>query len=230
MKSKTNIKKTFKVLVFGEAAVGKTSLVQSYVNSESSFTEKYTPTIGTDFYINVLEKEKFQFWDAAGQKQFQTIYRPYLEGAHGFILVFDSTKRETFEQLEEWIQKIKEAFINRPIPPIAIISNKIDLQQDKILRNEIEQYAKQIKAKYNAKNVLIFEASAKTGKNVTEAFSALMKAVRQATPQTASLAKTALAQRGPFNTRNTESQPLLQNQTTEHQSRLSCCKPNCVLL
>ncbi|MFX1340023.1 MAG: Rab family GTPase [Promethearchaeota archaeon] len=160
-----------KICLLGEAAVGKTSLVYRFI--ENKFRDNYKSTLG----VNLLKKDMVlddyggvsaQIWDLGGQESFRSLRKLYLEGANGAFVIFDTTKRKTFDKLDEWIQSFKESRGERPI---LLIGNKIDLS-DKIKVEESEA------KKYAEKNSMKFiSTSAKTGENVETAFKELVKTI-----------------------------------------------------
>ena len=125
-------RKTFiKLIIIGDSAVGKTSLLQQYVNK--TFSANYSATIGADFLTKeVAIDEKIcalQIWDTAGQEKFQsTLSTPFYKGSEGCIIVYDITNIETFNNLSNW----KEEFLKFCLPkmpdqfPFLIIGNKVD--------------------------------------------------------------------------------------------------------
>ena len=160
-----------KICLLGEAAVGKTSLVYRFI--ENKFRDNYKSTLG----VNLLKKDlvidgyggvSAQIWDLGGQESFKSLRKLYLEGANGAFVIFDTTKRKTFEKLDEWIQSFKDSRGERPL---LLIGNKIDLS-DKIKVEESE--AKGYAEKNSMKCIL---TSAKTGENVEKAFKELVKTI-----------------------------------------------------
>ena len=96
-----------KLLMLGDTGVGKTCLLVRY--AYDSFSPTFITTIGIDFKIKHLDlddaKVKLQIWDTAGQERFRTITVSF-KGAHGIILLYDVTDRETFESIRNWIQQV----------------------------------------------------------------------------------------------------------------------------
>ena len=159
--------KTCQILILGDSSVGKTSLISRYANG--IFKEEYLATVGLDYYnkqdtinnLNVLVK----LWDTAGQERFKSLTPNYFRNAEGVVIVFDVTNLETFENLKYWISSIKSNLGEKNIIiPIIIIGNKIDMDDMRdINKEEADKFAKENNYKY-------FEASAKTGQGVDEAF------------------------------------------------------------
>jgi len=133
----------------------------------------YYTTIGTEFAIKEIdvngEMVKAKIWDTAGQERFRTITKSFYQQAHGILLVYDVTERESFIKLSEWIQSINEkadANIAR-----YLVANKIDLIDDrKVTPEEGKLFAKQHQLEY-------YETSAKDGKNVKDVFDACITRV-----------------------------------------------------
>jgi len=149
-------------LVFlGEGAVGKTSLVGRYVYD--SFEGDYLATIGTDIHVKTVQLEdtmvKLVVWDIAGQDDFAQLRKAYYQNASGAFFVFDCTRPETIERIEEWIEALYG--VTKQIP-LVLLENKIDLDS-KIDPKEIERIVK----KHGLTHV---RTSAKEDTNVEEAF------------------------------------------------------------
>jgi small GTP-binding protein len=163
----------FKVLLCGEAAVGKTSLVKAFV--KTAFDDKYKITIGVDLFNKIIkrsptEKAILGIWDIGGDEKFDFIRSTFYKGAAGVLLVFDLTNKVSFDKLPHWMDDIKKS---APDAQMVLLGNKSDLisPSKKIIEDRaIEAFCKENKCAY-------FETSAKTGKNVDEAFEKLTKMV-----------------------------------------------------
>ena len=160
-----------KICLLGEANVGKTSLVYRYI--ENKFRENYKSTLGVNLLKKDMEIEGYgfvsaQIWDLGGQESFRSLRKLYLEGSNGALLVFDRTKKKTFEKCDEWIQSFREA---RGDAPIFLIGNKSDLE------NQIEIQEKEASEYAITNSMELVVTSVKTGKNVEEAFIDLSKRI-----------------------------------------------------
>ncbi len=160
-----------KICLLGEANVGKTSLVYRFI--ESKFRGNYKSTLGVNLLKKDMKIEKFgdvsaQIWDLGGQESFRSLRKLYLEGANGALVIYDSTKRSSFEKLYDWIQDFKDA---RGDEPLLLIGNKNDLI-DSIKIEDSE--ALELAQNYNMEFI---STSAKTGANVEEAFLRVIKTI-----------------------------------------------------
>jgi len=158
---------TFKVIIIGPAAVGKSSLIRRFV--ENKFTFEYQFTIGVDFLAKTMEYEKGRFaklsmWDVGGQERFKFLRRSFYEGTHGALLVFDLSRAVTFQKMKDWLIDMN-SIIQKEIP-MVIIGNKSDLIPD--IGEVIDSEEPQKFAEQN--NSLFFTTSAKNGDNVENGF------------------------------------------------------------
>ena len=155
-----------KLIMCGDYQVGKTSLIRRYV--EDKFLDMYLSSIGVDITkkkISITDdcNVSFLIWDVAGQrKQFQAQRGRFYAGASSVFIVFDKSRPESFASIDFWIKDIKSAIYD-PIP-ILLIGNKADL----VLEEQIT--TAQVAAKAAELGYPFIETSAKTGENVTEAF------------------------------------------------------------
>jgi small GTP-binding protein len=159
-----------KLLIIGESAVGKSCILLRF--AENTFSETFLSTIGIDFKVRPVEingeKVKLQIWDTAGQEQFRTITKAYYRGAHGIMLVFDVTKRETFDQTRQWIQSLRDN-VSGNVATI-LIGNKMDMPDRVISVEEGREMAKEFGVEY-------FETSAKSGECVESTFMHLAQVI-----------------------------------------------------
>ena len=163
-----------KVYLFtlGNSAVGKTSFILRY--TKNTFNNEYISTVGIDFLTkNALlpngKKYKVFFYDTAGQEKFLSIALNLMKGAEGILLIYDVTKRNTFEAITGWVESIKEQ--KGENFPVVLIGNKCDLNEER----EVDKEEGENEAKKNG--FLFFETSSKDGTNVEEATIALISKV-----------------------------------------------------
>ncbi|KAH0792901.1 Ras family protein [Histomonas meleagridis] len=156
----------FKIVVVGSSGVGKTALVNQLVNK--TFREDGQPTIGVEFKSYTIQADdesvKLQIWDTAGQERFRSVSKAYFRNAVGAILVFDLTSRQSFDELDTWINDLNALCTQNTY--IILVGNKKDLEDRQIVETEGEEYAKR-------HNLIYLETSAKDGTNVEEAFARL---------------------------------------------------------
>ena len=159
----------FKVLLIGNSDVGKSSLILRYV--DQIWNDVFVPTIGVDFKVKSLEVDKklvkMQIWDTAGQERFRNVISSYFKGAHGILLIYDITAKDSFKELENWLGEV-ESNANSQVLKI-LIGNKCDLEDRReISKDEGEAFAMR-------NGMQFMETSAKLNTNVNEAFEALAK-------------------------------------------------------
>lgn len=175
MASSGRKKVLLKVIILGDSGVGKTSLMNQYVNKK--FDNRYKATIGADFLTKELEVEgtlvTLQIWDTAGQERFQSLGSAFYRGADACILVFDLTSQESFQHLTSWHDEfIIQAGQNKDF---VLIGNKNDLE-DKRLVSQKGALAWCTKHSQDDENPIpYFETSAKEDLNVQQAFYSVAK-------------------------------------------------------
>ena len=164
-----------KVCLVGDVAVGKTSLIKRYVLE--SFDDRYVATVGTKVTKKTLDVDwkgvpatlDIMVWDIMGEKGFRALLRDaYFEGAHGVLAVCDLTRKDTFYDLNNWVQMVRKQVGD---VPIVFLGNKADLAERVVVR---EEELARMGAILNASYYL---TSAKTGRNVDEAFRTLADAI-----------------------------------------------------
>ena len=162
----------YKIILLGDNPVGKTSILLRYV--DRIFREIYLITIGFDQRLKSIilkngKSIKLQIWDTAGQDRFRTITKNYYKGAHGIILIYDVTYRNTFESIRNWISIISQEASEKIT--IYLVANKIDLENErKVEREEGENLAKEL-------GLPFMEVSAKDGINIDEIFEDLVERI-----------------------------------------------------
>jgi len=164
-------KKLLKIIILGDSGVGKSSLMNQYVNKK--FSSQYKATIGADFLTKEVTIEDklvtLQIWDTAGQERFQSLGVAFYRGADACLLVYDITNEQSFDQLNSW----RNGFLNQANPkdpdnfPFVIIGNKIDRESErKVPKAKATQWCKS----KGPKPIPNFETSAKEAVKVDAAF------------------------------------------------------------
>ena len=159
-----------KCVLLGETAVGKTCLINRFVNN--TFQEDFVPTMvgcysSKDiFYDKANKKIKYEIWDTAGQEKYRSINKIFYQDTSIAILVFDITRKDTFEALKNyWYLELRD---NSPKDiVIAIAANKCDLYEyEEVSHDEVEEFGKSINALYE-------QTSAKTGEGIKDLFNSI---------------------------------------------------------
>ncbi|MCJ7647140.1 MAG: GTP-binding protein [Candidatus Lokiarchaeota archaeon] len=164
----SNYDYTFKVLLLGDASVGKTSFTKRYCYNIFNPSERLT--IGVDFHVKTIDlhgkKVKLQIWDIGGEERFRFLLPTYCLGANAAFLLYDITRPQTLDNISEWTNIVRQK--GGPVP-IMLVGSKIDLE--KTQRNILREYGIQIAEKH--KMASFGEISSKTGQNVTKTFEVL---------------------------------------------------------
>eukprot|EP01138_Halocafeteria_seosinensis_P010801 gb/GECG01011031.1/.p1 GENE.gb/GECG01011031.1/~~gb/GECG01011031.1/.p1 ORF type:complete len:203 (+),score=26.45 gb/GECG01011031.1/:1-609(+) len=162
----------FKLLIIGDSGVGKSCLLLRF--ADDTYTESYISTIGVDFKIKTIEVAekvvKLQIWDTAGQERFRTITSSYYRGAHGIIIVYDITDRESFDNVKQWFNEIERyacANVNK-----LLVGNKCDLESKRQVDFEEAQ------AFADEHGIPFLETSAKDATNVEKSFVTMAEKIK----------------------------------------------------
>lgn len=157
-----------KMIILGDSGVGKTSLMNQFVNKK--FTSQYKATIGADFLTKeIVVDDKLvtlQIWDTAGQERFQSLGVAFYRGADCCILVYDVTSANSFRSLDSW----RDEFLIQASPrdpdhfPFVVIGNKVDLDAREVTPRQASQWCA------SKGGIPSFEASAREAINVEQAF------------------------------------------------------------
>lgn len=163
---------TFKIIIFGDAGCGKTTLTQRFLTN--LFVSDSKMTIGVDFEVKSLEvdkqKVKLQIWDFGGEERFRFLLPTYVRGARGGLFLFDITNYSSIAHIDDWLSVIRKEIRAEDIFPIIVVGGKADLAENReVSAGEGIKIAK-------SRNVDGFiETSSKTGENVEKTFEALTR-------------------------------------------------------
>ncbi|CCH43933.1 Ras-related protein [Wickerhamomyces ciferrii] len=155
----------FKLVLLGESAVGKSSVVHRFV--KDSFDDFRESTIGAAFLTQTIQLDdtttiKFEIWDTAGQERYKSLAPMYYRNANAAIVVYDITQESSLERAKAWTKELQRQ-ANQDIV-IALAGNKVDLESQRQVPKEIaETFASE-------EGLLFFEVSAKSGEGIKEIF------------------------------------------------------------
>jgi small GTP-binding protein len=163
---------TFKIIIFGDAGCGKTTLTQRFLTN--LFVSDSKMTIGVDFEVKSLEvdkqKVKLQIWDFGGEERFRFLLPTYVRGARGGLFLFDITNYSSIAHIDDWLNVIRKEIRAEDVFPIIVVGGKADLTENREV--SAEDGIKIAKSR----NVDGFiETSSKSGENVEKTFEALTR-------------------------------------------------------
>ena len=166
-----NYEMMFKVVLVGDSFVGKTNIMSKYLKNE--FHEDSKATVGVEFGSRQFNIEghliKAQIWDTAGQERYKAITSAYYKGAKGAFIVYDITRKESFDNVTKWAEQLK-ASADKNLS-IIIVGNKIDLEDQRQVKTEEGQN------KANELESAFIETSACSGTNLDKAFEMMINEV-----------------------------------------------------
>ena len=161
--------KAIKIALLGDSTVGKSTIVSKYLKLD--YKDDLLATIGSDKYDSKFTLEngeniKLIIWDTAGQERFRSVALQALKAVQGIILVFDLTKRESFININNWLETVRENLHN---PNLILFGNKADIKKEdwKVTSEEAKNFAVKLNMKY-------VETSAYTRQGLDEGFSSLI--------------------------------------------------------
>ena len=166
----------YKIIIIGDTSVGKTALLSKYL--KGIFPTSPLSTVATEFATKIIQiKEggyiKAQIWDTAGEEKYKSITYHHYKKSVGGLIVYDITKRSTFENVKNWyndlIYKAEKGCI------IALIGNKLDLVEKNGKKREVSKEEAQSYAEDN--HMLFYETSAYNGNNINDIFEELMQTI-----------------------------------------------------
>ena len=165
----------YKILILGDATVGKTSILVRYIDNK--FEKDSLATLGVDVkykYVTLDNKKiRMNIWDTAGQDRFRNIAKNYFKGPNAVIFVFDVNNKNTLDKIKFWIDNVKENSSEDLIE--VIVGNKIDIEgKHEVTKEEMESLGEKT-------GMETFETSAKTGEGINEVFTYLVNQLIQNT-------------------------------------------------
>jgi len=165
----------YKLCIFGDGGVGKSTLVNRYLTGK--FSEDFKMTIGVEFYVTELTIEKMnvklQIWDFGGEERFRKLLPGYLMGSSGGIFMFDISRLSSLVHLKDWMEVLKKSLkVQDQHIPILMVGGKSDLA--KLGKRSVEgDYALEISKKQEIFDFI--ECSSKSGENVEKVFFTIVR-------------------------------------------------------
>jgi len=155
----------FKVIFLGDGGVGKSSLINRFV--QNTFSNRIKATIGADFSTKTVQRDKknitLQLWDTSGRESYHSLTPMFYRGANGIMVLYDITNKRTFEDLRSWNEELK--ILNTENSVVFLVGTKSDLESQRAVTvKEAQDLA------MNLHFAAYIETSSKTGENVEEAF------------------------------------------------------------
>lgn len=159
-----------KLILLGDISVGKSSIIGRYI--DNSFSDDYQCTLQVEMKTKIIDidldtRVKMNIWDTVGQEKFRNLTKQYYRNCQGAIIVFDLTRKDSFDGVQKWIDDLEDYNANIPI---LIVGNKSDLIKEREVNNDdIEMFVKN-KYKY-------YDVSAKNGSNISLAFDKIRREI-----------------------------------------------------
>lgn len=168
----------FKVVLLGDGRVGKTSLLNRYVNN--SYADPSPSTVAASFlektvvlpqheeaHRDTATTARLAIWDTAGQERFHSLGPIYYRDADGAVLVYDITDADSFHRVQAWVKELRRMVGDESDISVAVVGNKTDLESERVLlQKHVEDYVASVGGTH-------YQASAKTGNNVHRVFEGL---------------------------------------------------------
>jgi len=161
----------FKTIIIGDSTTGKTNILSKYLHNKFDKASKATigVELGRKTYTIKNNKVDAQIWDTAGQERYRSMTKAYYKGALGALIVYDITKKETFDHVENWIGDLRNSADNKVF--IILVGNKNDLEEAR----QVSKDSGEMKAKEFG--IAFMETSALNGTNIEQAFQTLIEEV-----------------------------------------------------
>lgn len=166
---KRSKKKPLSIILVGDMKVGKTSFMRRL--SDNTVTDNYVPTIGIAFDNYEYKDDKILIWDTSGDSKFNTITYSYYKNAKGYLVFYDVTNKESFENVEKWIKSIEDYSNNLDNAALILVGTKMDDEEHK----QVSTFeGKELAESYN---IPFIEISAKTNKNIDICIKLIMETI-----------------------------------------------------
>lgn len=160
-----------KIVSLGESRVGKSCLIKRFCEG-NRFVSQYIPTIGIDYGARQFTDEGTvffaHFWDMSGDDSYFEVRNEFYGDTNGFLIVYDQSNRESFNQLNRWVEEARR--YGADLSVAVLCANKCDITKVEVPHDEGAAFAKKL-------GIPFFETSAKSGKNVPDAFTQLFRLV-----------------------------------------------------
>ena len=196
-----------KILIIGDTAVGKTSILLKYV--DNFFPETHMATIGVEYKVKTITTDKYKItlniWDTAGQERFRSITKSFFNNTNGIVFVYDITKKESFDGVKNWIKD------SEPYAKFESIlcGNKVDLEKKREVKiDTLKEFGLK-------KKMEVFETSAKNGTNIEQAFKKLIDLILKS--------RSEMELIGEFGVKSGQKLNLSKKTTNQKEGKL-CCK------
>ena len=200
-----------KIILLGECSVGKTSIINCFMNRE--FQSHELSTIGVEqtrkkIEVNLNNKKKncvLKVYDSAGQERYKSVSSSYIKTTDGILLVYDISNKDTFKNLYDWMNKIQD---NKSDVPMIVVGNKNDLNK-KVFETDIKELEEEFK---DYTELIFMESSAKNNYNINNIFEKISEKV--------------IENRNKFGRNRIQSFHLRKKHSKDMEKKKNCCKNN----
>ena len=144
--SNNELNNNIKIILLGESGTGKTNLISVYLgNNFSNYSSTLSPTFSQKTIVVNDNKYFIDIWDTMGQEKYRTLTKNFIRGSQIVIFVYDITNKYSFDELNYWVNSVKEELSYKPV--LGLAANKIDLfENETVSQKEGEEYAQKIGA------------------------------------------------------------------------------------
>ena len=218
MEDEDNYDLIFKLVLIGDSGVGKTNILSRYINNEFSLATQ--STVGVEFGSKIIKKNdksiKLQIWDTAGQERYKSITNAYYKGSKGALVVYDISRKVTFEDVDKWIGELKTNGSEDVL--IMLIGNKSDLEDKR------EVQAEEVAKKAEQYGIAFCETSALEGKNIEHAFDSLINEITKKVEKEKTNEIKNIEESKTITLNTTEEKKIDENKKTENKKNNCCAK------